>query len=111
VPAARLGHNRCTRRCPRRRAGDTDRASDRRAGWFADGAAREQSRCAGFRRGLPAAAVHCAGDLPLWEKPLTMRGVTVRKITDSQSFNLSNWSTLPYREAHIVNETLSNFDY
>jgi cyanophycinase-like exopeptidase len=44
-------------------------------------------------------------------KPLTMRGVTVRKITDGQSFNFSNWSTLPYTEAHIVNGTLSNFKY
>ncbi|WP_192805262.1 cyanophycinase [Noviherbaspirillum aerium] len=44
-------------------------------------------------------------------KPLTMRGISVRKITDSQSFNFSNWSTLPYREANVVNGTLSNFAY
>lgn len=44
-------------------------------------------------------------------KPLTMRGVTVRKITDSQPFDFSNWDTLPFREAQIINGTLSNFSY
>ncbi|OWW18245.1 cyanophycinase [Noviherbaspirillum denitrificans] len=44
-------------------------------------------------------------------KPLTMRGITVRKITDSQSFNFSNWASLPYIEANIVNGALSNFSY
>lgn len=44
-------------------------------------------------------------------KPLTMRGVAVRKIADNTSFNFSNWDTLPYKEAHIINGTLSNFSY
>lgn len=44
-------------------------------------------------------------------RPLTMRGAAVRKITDSQPFNFSNWDSLPYREAQIVNGTLSNFSY
>jgi cyanophycinase-like exopeptidase len=44
-------------------------------------------------------------------KPLTMHGITVRKITDSQPFNFSNWSNLPFKEAHIVNGSLSNFSY
>jgi cyanophycinase-like exopeptidase len=44
-------------------------------------------------------------------KPLTMRSVTVRKISDSQPFNFSRWDNLPYKEAHIVNGTLSNFSY
>lgn len=44
-------------------------------------------------------------------KPLTMRGITVRKITDSQPFNFSNWNSLPFKEAQIVNGTLSNFTY
>ncbi|WP_420472603.1 cyanophycinase [Noviherbaspirillum sp. ST9] len=43
--------------------------------------------------------------------PLTMRGITVRKITDSQPFNFSNWDSLPFKEAQIVNGTLSNFSY
>jgi cyanophycinase-like exopeptidase len=44
-------------------------------------------------------------------KPLTMRGVTVRKVSDSQWFNFSNWDSLPFKEAHIVNGTLGNFAY
>jgi cyanophycinase-like exopeptidase len=44
-------------------------------------------------------------------KPLTMRGVTVRKVADSQPFNFSNWDSLPFKEAHIINGTLGNFAY
>ena len=43
--------------------------------------------------------------------PLTMRGVSVRKVTDSQWFNFSNWDSIPFKEAHIVNGTLSHFAY
>ncbi len=44
-------------------------------------------------------------------KPLTMRGITVRKVTDSQPFNFSNWDSLPFKEAQIINGTLGNFAY
>lgn len=43
--------------------------------------------------------------------PLTMRGITVRKITENQPFNFSNWDSLPFKEAQIINGTLSNFSY
>jgi cyanophycinase-like exopeptidase len=44
-------------------------------------------------------------------RPLTLRGVTVRKITGGEPFNFSSWDSLPYTEAQIVNGTLSNFSY